>query len=152
MRLTKRVGKNITRSEEHIIMCSNYCNFCSQGTSDCKTARAMVEQLADYEDTEEQGRLVRLPCGIGADVYVIPSQSQYDVNIPCGYKMNNRIYHQHVYSITFTEGIWHMITFEDLNFRTGRILKDISYGKTWFTDREEAEKKLKEMEENSEVV
>ena len=43
-----------------------------------------------------------------------------------------------------------MITFEDLNFRTGRILKDISYRKTWFTDREEAEKKLKEMEESSE--
>ena len=28
----------------------------------------IVEKLAEYEDLEEQGLLLRLPCGIGADI------------------------------------------------------------------------------------
>lgn len=30
-----------------------------------------VKKLADYEDLEEQGRLVKLPCNVGDTVYVI---------------------------------------------------------------------------------
>lgn len=30
-----------------------------------------MEKLADYEDAEEQGRLVKLPCKVGDTVYLI---------------------------------------------------------------------------------
>ena len=40
-----------------------------------------AEKLADYEDAEEQGLLLRLPCGIGSDVYIIPSKINYKLNI-----------------------------------------------------------------------
>ena len=33
--------------------------------------RMILEKLADYEDLEEQGRLVILPCKVGDDVYYI---------------------------------------------------------------------------------
>ncbi len=38
-------------------------------------------RLADYEDAEEQGLLLRLPCGIGADVYSIPSKTNFILNL-----------------------------------------------------------------------
>lgn len=34
-----------------------------------------IEKLADYEDLEEQGLLVRLPCKVGDDVYIIGSSA-----------------------------------------------------------------------------
>lgn len=34
-------------------------------------ATACVEKLAEYEDLEEQGRLLKLPCEIGHTVYMI---------------------------------------------------------------------------------
>ena len=30
-----------------------------------------AEKLAEYEDLEEQGRLVKLPCKVGTDIYYI---------------------------------------------------------------------------------
>lgn len=61
-RLTKRVGENITYNQERKIECSVYCDECSQGTANCKTIREMVKKLADYEDAEEQGLLVKIQC------------------------------------------------------------------------------------------
>ena len=62
-----------------------------------------AEKLADYEDAEEQGLLLRFPCGIGSDVYMIPSKINYKLNILSLHPENNRVYHQKVDLITFTE-------------------------------------------------
>jgi len=43
------------------IPCSSFCNNCSQSTGNCEIVKRMVEKLAEYEDLEEQGRLVKLP-------------------------------------------------------------------------------------------
>lgn len=64
-RLTKREYGEITYSKNRDIMCSSFCNSCSVGTGNCNTVKAMVEKLAEYEDLEEQGRLLALPCGVG---------------------------------------------------------------------------------------
>ena len=71
---------------------------CEMNTHHC---RMILEKLADYEDLEEQGLLVRLPVKIGDDIYVIPSQSIYGINIVNGFGELNRVYHQHIGSITF---------------------------------------------------
>ena len=63
----------------------------------------VLQKLADYEDAEEQGFLLRLPCGIGSDVYMIPSKIKYKLNILSLHPENNRVYHQKVDLITFTE-------------------------------------------------
>lgn len=36
---------------------------------DCEEIDAVYRKLKDYEDLEEQGRLVKLPCKIGTKVY-----------------------------------------------------------------------------------
>ena len=105
----------------------------------------MVNRLAKFEDLEEQGLLVRLPCKVGDDVYIIPSPSVYGLNIINGYENLNRVYHQHIRSITFADSRWYAISREEYDIYSEKVLNDIAYGITWFTDREEAEKKLEEL-------
>ena len=105
------------------------------------------EKLKRYEDAEEQGLLLRLPCGIGSDVYIIPSKVNYELNILSLHPEHNKIYHQKVALITFTEKGWYMECDKDREYGTDRILPEKMYKETWFLSQEEAEAKLKEMEE-----
>lgn len=105
------------------------------------------EKLKDYEDAEEQGLLLRLPCGIGSDVYIIPSKVNCELNILSLHQENNKVYHQKVALITFTEKGWYIECDKDREYGTGRILPEKMYKETWFLSQEEAEAKLKEMEE-----
>ena len=104
------------------------------------------KKLAAYEDAEEQGLLFRLPCGIGSDVYMIPSKINYKLNILSLHPENNRVYHQKVSLITFTENGWYIKCDKDREYAIERILSEKMYKETWFLSQEEAEAKLKEME------
>ena len=104
------------------------------------------KKLAAYEDADEQGLLFRLPCGIGSDVYMIPSKINYKLNILSLHSENNKVYHQKVSLITFTEKGWYMKCDKDREYAIERILSEKMYKETWFLSQEEAEAKLKEME------
>ena len=104
-----------------------------------------ITKLATYEDAEEQGLLFRLPCGIGSDVYIIPSKINYKLNILSMHPENNRVYHQKVALITFTEKGWYMKCDKDREYAIERILSEKMYKETWFLSQEEAEAKLAEM-------
>lgn len=119
---------------------------------DCEEIDAVYRKLKDYEDAEEQGLLLRLPCGIGTDIYYIPSEENFRLNLLDGHGEENRVFHQTVDRITFRKNGWYMECDSDLEYGTGRILLDTSYGVTWFLTSEEAEAKLKEMEEESNVL
>lgn len=103
------------------------------------------EKLKYYEDAEEQGLLLQLPCGIGSDVYIIPSKVNCELNILSLHPENNKVYHQKVALITFTEKGWYMECDKDREYATDRILSEKMYKKIWFLSQEEAEAKLKEM-------
>ena len=121
---------------------SSKCDNCENMTNAC-------EKLGAYEDAEEQGLLLRLPCGIGSDVYIIPSKVNYELNILSLHPENNKIYHQKVALITFTEKGWYMECDKDREYGTDRILPEKMYKETWFLSQEEAEAKLKEMEKGN---
>ena len=108
----------------------------------------LIEALGKYEDAEEQGLLLRLPCVIGADIYFIPSKTNYKLNILQGYPESTRVYHQNVDKISFTQYGWYLECDKDIEYATGQIFIDKSYKETWFLTQEEAEQKLKEMEEH----
>lgn len=108
-------------------------------------ADKILTKLADYEDLEEQGLLVRLPVKIGDDIYKIPSKTNYNLNVLNGYKENNRVYHQKVYSIVFSQSGWFVQCDKDSIHAPNVICVDVEYGKTWFLTREEAVNKLEEM-------
>jgi hypothetical protein len=86
------------------------------------------------------------PCGIGDDVYFIPSKVNYDLNILNGMSENNRVYHQKIASITTNSSGWYVELDKDIEFGTGRVCVDVLFEKTWFLSRQEAEQTLEKME------
>lgn len=128
-RLTKRDFSRITYNERRSIMCSSYCDNCSQGAGNCKTVKNMIKKLATYEDLEEQGLLVRLPCKIGDDLYCI---------------VNGEVKKLKVHSFGVQDFEITGIEFKYVDgFKIVRFVGEV--GKTVFSTREEAEKKLEEM-------
>lgn len=105
----------------------------------------LLEELKSYKEAEEQGLLVRLPCKVGDDVYIIPSPTVYRLNIINGYEKLNKICHQHVGTIVITAGHWYATSREEYGVYNEKVLNDIAFGTTWFLTREEAAKKLEEM-------
>ena len=134
---------------------------------------APIEKLAEYEDTDltpeqiieidkmyaEKCREVAelkkqipfdIPCYIGSDVYFIPSRVNYDLNKLNGHEENNRVYHQKIERIVFTERGWYLECDEDLEYGTDHILVDKFYRETWFIQEAEAEETLKKMNKTEE--
>lgn len=112
---------------------------------DCEEIDAVYRKLKDYEDLEEQGKLVKLSCKIGDDVWFVPSQTCYKLNILNKHSEANRVYHQKVAKITFSENGWYLECDKDLEYATDHILIDKMYKETWFLTKPEAEAKLKEL-------
>lgn len=138
-RLTKKGKDGKYVSKEHLsILCNTF--------SSEHRLKAILNKLGEYEDAERQGVLLRLPCGIGSDVYIIPSKINCELNILSLHPENNKVYHQKVALITFTEKGWYMECDKDREYATDRILSEKMYKETWFLSQEEAEAKLKEME------
>ena len=85
-----------------------------------------MEKLAGYEDAEEQGRLIKLPCKVGTKVYAINRIIDYG-------EVGDEVTYS--YSIIEREfQIYMMMDYWKLLF-----------GKTVFLTKSEAEAKLKEL-------
>lgn len=119
---------------------------CGENSYDYKNL--LIEKLGKYEDLEERGKLVKLPCEIGDDVWFIPSQTCYKLNILNGHNEANRVYHQKVARITFDENGWYMVCDKDLKYAIVNTLIGKMFNKTWFLTQSEAEAKLKELRGN----
>jgi hypothetical protein len=103
-----------------------------------------VKKLAEYEDMEEQGRLKKLPCKNGDDVYSIPSEDNYKLNEFNGYSDGNTVKHHRVSGVIFTNEDWDIECERDEDGGYA-ILFGSDYGKTWFLSEQEAEQALAKM-------
>ena len=104
-----------------------------------------LNKLGEYENAEEKGLLVKLPCGIGADIYYVPSKVNFDLNILNNHRECNKVHHQNVAQITYTRHGWYLECDKDIEFGTGGIFLDKMFGETWFLTSEAAEQKLEEL-------
>ena len=121
-RLTR---KDKCKHGEEIIICNHYnqdCNDSCMRIKPCKWYKKVQEKLWEYENAEEQGLLLRLPCKVGTKVYVININTDY-----------GEIGDETTYSYSIIE-------------REFQIYMMIDYGKLVFLTQAEAEQKLKEME------
>ena len=139
-RLTKRIeDENTLLTEVGDTACKCFCdNYTLSGCWECPVGKA-IEKLADYEDAEEQGLLVRLPCKVGDTVW------SNDFGYPESYEIKAFSYG---YCDSYVEpDIEDQIIFYYENYSgsiTGAFpMSEI--GKSVFLTREEAEKKLEEM-------
>lgn len=102
-------------------------------TSECAdgacSQRKVWERLKEYEDAEEQGRLVVLPCKVGDTVYQLRNKRHAR-----GYGISPRI--------VSSACVWHdgsySLCHQGMTYCQSRDL-----GKTWFLTYEEAEAALR---------
>lgn len=119
-RLTRRsangTGVYATPSGEPVKWENNYHN--------------VLQKLADYEDLEEQGFLLRLPCKLGDTIYSIANDGKiYPVKATREVRIVNGVLHIICESCRYSD----LVSYDDI-------------GKTIFLTKAEAEQKLKEME------
>lgn len=95
-------------------------------------ADKILTKLADYEDLEEQGLLVRLPCKVGEKLWCIVDSAIREL----------RVHHFDMPAFGTTDIVFRYAD----GFKLERFVGEI--GKTVFLTREEAEKKLEEMKKN----
>lgn len=117
--------------------------------NEAKKILKVAEKLKQYEDLEEQGRLLRLPCKVGDAVYVVTSPFNVFDDIEYDENMKDEVYESYVSSVSFYEsGEQYRIYAKATNHFIGAYFRECDFGKTVFLAREEAEAKLKEMEES----
>lgn len=108
------------------------CCFEDGDFSWLKDVAELLEELKSYKGLEEQGLLVRLPCKIGDDLYCI---------------VNGEVKKLKVHSFGVQDFEITGIEFKYVDgFKIVRFVGEV--GKTVFSTREEAEKKLEEMKNN----
>ena len=89
-----------------------------------------TEKLAEYEDLEEQGLLLRSPCRVGDTIYSIASDGKiYPVKATREVRIVNGVLHIICESCRYSD----LVSYDDI-------------GKTVLLTQAEAEQKLKEME------
>ena len=114
-RLTKTYSDGTHGAADHLP--------CGENSYEYK--RLLLDALGKYEDLEEQGRLLRLPCKVGDTIY---------------YVADGKITEKHVNGFLYTNQLY--IVTEEFNFKCPAAV----IGHALFITRAEAEAKLKEME------
>lgn len=117
--------------------CNEVMGNCAWG---CKWEEDAWSKLAHYEDLEEQGLLLKLPCKVGDVVYYF-SHRPFNLSI-----LPNTIYEANVVRIVTTRLGTSIVIQIRNEYGCTEVPEASSFGKTVFLTREEAEAKLKESE------
>lgn len=105
--------------------------------SEIKKILNLATKLKEYEDLEEQGRLISLPCKVGDALYRVNKGAKEPV-------IMMHVLQLHIKQLHKDRTVIKIITINDDDMgESCYFLEDI--GKTVFLTKSEAEKKLKEM-------
>lgn len=104
--------------------------------SEIKKILKVAEKLKNYEDAEEQGLLLRLPCKVGDTIYEVTYENRK-------YIIREHIVNQFVY-IAYRKPRIEIYCEGENGFLSSSITGQLDDG--LFLNKEEAEAKLKEME------
>lgn len=109
-----------------------------------------IEKLATYEDLEEQGLLVRLPCKLGDTVWVVTSPiNVFDYDKYDG-DAEYEVYESFLSSVSYyASGEQFRIYAKVTNSFIAAYFRECDFGESIFFTRKEAEKKLEEMRANA---
>ena len=107
----------------------------------------VLSRLAEYEDLEEQGLLLRLPCKVGDTVWVVTSPFNVFEGIEYNKNLRDECYESFISSVTFYKNsVQYRINAKVTNHFISAFYNEHDFGKTVFLTKAEAEQKLKEME------
>ena len=136
----ERLTERFENGQVGTLGCGNNCKYnyryCDNALENCPTIEKIFEKLADYEDAEEQGLLLRLPCKVGDTIYEVTYENRK-------YIIREHIVNQFVY-IAYRKPRIEIYCEGENGFLSSSITGQLDDG--LFLNREEAEAKLKEME------
>lgn len=134
-RLTFRTELGVSIDKQEDCPTCSICWDCDIPPRKCLYIKDVLEKLADYEDLEEQGRLIKLPCKVGDTIYAVGE-------IVKEYKVISVSYHSNKPTNRSEFCI------ETLPVNGSRVVTafyDKEFGKNVFLTKSEAEAKLKEL-------
>ena len=132
-RLTEKQSSGFDLKAMNGEWCNKYCEQQRVETcNECGIYQA-IQKLAEYEDLDEQGLLLRLPCKVGDTVYII--------------SRNNEIIPLNVHGIDIRKDDFTILA-KNEKYCGYSILSLLGKYESvdWFLTQAEAEQKLKEME------
>lgn len=122
--------------------------------NDMETENSHLETMLDQANEMLKGAIV-LPVKVGDTIYVVPSETNYRLNIVNGREEQNKVYewtvseiryNKHGYSVVCDVGdAQFYCNYEPPKNLCGHFDTEKYYGETWFSTLEEAEKKLQEL-------
>lgn len=127
------IDHNLSTEEVQIINCENeLCKETCERVDNCEECpiNEAIKKLADYEDAEEQGLLLRLPCKENTEFFLIDYPNYH-------FKLKE-------YRFCGTQVVMVIECFE-MESTCKRMLSD--FGNSVFLTKEEAEAALKKMQE-----
>ena len=128
-RLTEKQSSGYDLKAMNGEWCNKYCEQQRVETcNECMIYQA-IQKLAEYENAEEQGLLLRLPCPIDTTVYNITWWDDVQEKV----KVDGKTFYRTVHKHKVSKSKFSLIDIYD-------------FGKTVFLTKAEAEQKLKEME------
>lgn len=122
--------------------CFEKCNGlgASSKCDNCEITTSVCEKLGEFEDLEEQGRLIKLPCKVGDKLYYTDSYCNTVISVRLNeviiqfVGINNYAYQYNCCSFDECGDVYEEYEFDNNDF-----------GKTVFLTKSEAEAKLKEL-------
>ena len=138
-RLTKRYSNGIVTLDADVFMETQ--EAIDREVQNCYPAKKAIEHLAEYEDAEESGLMVRLPCKVGDTVYEVGGRFYNDI-IKC--EVIEIAQDKTGMTIIKTQSWDKIHNILGLLQRCDRWFDADNFGKTVFLTREEAEKAMKE--------
>lgn len=160
----ERLTKNNGNGDYYYPKCFEKCDGlgASSKCDNCEITTGACEKLGKYEDLEEHGLLLRLPCGIGTIVYKVENNadacsecSDFEKGYCCDDCCGNKNVHDedgdiYVPNPQYADKPLCQKHFYEVNEYTMSNVDEIfnmrrAFGKTLFLNKEEAEAKLKEL-------
>lgn len=141
-RLTKRTEDGIWTKEDYGEKALSTLYSCYGGKpnlhyTNCEEGYCAIEKLAAYEDTEEQGLLLRLPCKVGDTLYRVNKGAKEPV-------IMMRVIQLYIKQIHKDRTVMRIDAINDADMGESCYLP-CDIGERIFLTREEAEAKLAEM-------
>lgn len=142
----ERLTERFKNGQAAVYGCGNNCKYdfkyCNNYLNDCPTINEMYDKLVEYEDLEEQGKLLKLPCAAGDTVYhlCIFENGESEIvkmKVGCVEPYGAIMQHKGIYKI------WNVYAEAD---HTKAYFKFFDFEKTVFLTKEKAEAALKELE------
>ena len=112
----------------------------SRKCDNCEIATSICEKLGKYEDLDEQGRLIKLPCKVGDTVW------DNDFGRPCAYTITAFSFgecEEYICKPVTTKEV--VFYYENSSGSITGSFAESAIGKSVFLNKSEAEEKLKEL-------